>query len=415
MKKVLSLLMVLAVVVPLFSTTRVYADDNTVVVDGVTFSKNMQILVKYPVDKIDESYTIPKSVAIIGNNAFSESYGRRGNTYLKNIIIPNSVTSIGEYAFSNCTNLESIIIPDSVTTIGSKAFSECTNLESVVLSQNIDSLKPHTFNGCSSLKEITIPENVEDIDHAFTECIGIESVEIPANVTNMWGAFDNCTNLKKVVFQKAMHTFTGFNGCVSLENIIVPDGVNKIGFGHGDGLKGCKSLKCITIPESVTLIVDNAFDGCSSLTDVYYGATEIEWNSIEIGTGNGFLQTANIHFTEPDKNEIKVTLYGKKLSFDQPPVIENGRTLVPLRAIFEALNAEVAWDGETQTVRAIRYGTYIELQIGSNEMKVNNEIKILDVPAKTINDRTMVPARAIAEAFGCNVSWDAENNAVIIN
>ena len=127
------------------------------------------------------------------------------------------------------------------------------------------------------------------------------------------------------------------------------------------------------------------------------------------------MKYANIHFAEPDKSEIKVSVNGKKLKFDQPPVLENGRTLVPLRAIFEALGAEISWDRETQTIRAIRYGTYIELQIGSNEMKVNNEIKTLDVPAKIINERTMVPARAVAEAFGCNVKWDAENNAVIIN
>jgi len=408
MKKVLSLLMVLAVVLSLFSATTVFANDNTVVVDGVTFSKNMKILVKYPAGKTDESYTIPDSVTIIESSAFSY------NKYLKNIIIPNSVTSIGGRAFDGCSNLESVVLPDSVTTIGSGAFSSCTNLESVVLPKKIEVLPNSLFNSCSSLKSIVVPDGVKTIEGgAFRYCTSLESVIIPDSVTYIGSAFSGCSSLKNITLPENIGDYIdGFSECTSLESIVIPDGVHYI--SHS-AFNGCSSLKSITIPESVTTIDDYAFSKCSSLTDIYYGATEIEWNSINVGSDNGFLEYANIHFTESDKSEIKVTLYGKKLSFDQPPVIENGRTLVPLRAIFEALNAEVAWDGETQTVRAIRYGTYIELQIGSNEMKVNNRIITLDVPAKTINDRTMVPARAIAEAFGCSVSWDAENNAVIIN
>ena len=83
--------------------------------------------------------------------------------------------------------------------------------------------------------------------------------------------------------------------------------------------------------------------------------------------------------------------------------------------IFEALDAEVVWDDITRTVRAAKGDTTIELPIGSNELKVNQEIKYLDVPAKIINNRTMVPARAVAEAFGCNVAWDDINRVVIIN
>lgn len=406
MKRILSILVVAIMVFSLLSVTTVFADDNTVVVDGVTFSKNMKILVKYPIDKTDESYAIPDSVTIIGNNAFGQ------NEFLKNITIPDSVTSIGEGAFSNCTNIESIVVPDSVTTIGMDAFSGCVKLKSAVLPHNINELSWGLFHACQSLKNISIPDSVTMIGvDTFGQCTALESINIPDSVTHILSnAFYGCTSLKNVSLSKNIWNLDGFGVCTNLETIVIPDGIEHIG-----SFTNCSSLRSITIPESLVSITNNAFDGCTSLTDVYYGATEIEWNSIEIGTGNGFLQTANIHFAEPDKNEIKVTLNGKKLSFDQPPVIENGRTLVPLRAIFEALNAEVAWDGETQTVRAIRYGTYIELQIGSNEMKVNNEIKLLDVPAKTINDRTMVPARAVAEAFGCNVRWDAENNAVIIN
>lgn len=111
---------------------------------------------------------------------------------------------------------------------------------------------------------------------------------------------------------------------------------------------------------------------------------------------------------------ISVKINGNYVQFDQPPVLENGRTLVPLRAIFEALGANVQWDGNTQTVTATKDGTKITLQIGSTRMYVNGNIKTLDVPAKLINSRTLVPVRAISEAFGCKVDWIQDTQTVVI-
>ena len=111
---------------------------------------------------------------------------------------------------------------------------------------------------------------------------------------------------------------------------------------------------------------------------------------------------------------ITVKVNGSSIAFDQPPVLENGRTLVPLRAIFEALGANVQWDGNTQTVMATKNGVIISLQIGSTQMYVNENVKTLDVPAKLINSRTLVPVRAISEAFGCTVDWDGNTQTVLI-
>lgn len=115
-------------------------------------------------------------------------------------------------------------------------------------------------------------------------------------------------------------------------------------------------------------------------------------------------------------NGISVTLNGVKIDFaDQEPTIVEGRTLVPLRAIFEALGASVEWDGATSTVTSQKDSTTISLTIGSNVLYRNGEAKTLDVPAQIMNGRTMVPARAVAEAYGVKVDWDGYTQTVILN
>lgn len=115
-------------------------------------------------------------------------------------------------------------------------------------------------------------------------------------------------------------------------------------------------------------------------------------------------------------NDIKVVINGETQSYDndQPPVIKNNRTLVPMRGIFEALGAEVYWYADTQTVVAIKGKTFIELQIGSYIAYVNGEQVILDQPAEVINGRTMVQIRFVSEALGAKVDWEGATNTVII-
>ena len=105
---------------------------------------------------------------------------------------------------------------------------------------------------------------------------------------------------------------------------------------------------------------------------------------------------------------------GNEIKFDQQPVIENGRTLVPLRAIFEALGADVDWDDATRTVTSVKGNTTVELAIDSTEMKINGAVKVIDVPAQIVNSLTLVPVRAISESFDCLVDWDGNTRTVVI-
>lgn len=112
--------------------------------------------------------------------------------------------------------------------------------------------------------------------------------------------------------------------------------------------------------------------------------------------------------------EIKVTINGKRIEFDVQPQLINDRTMVPLRAIFETLGAEVEWNGDTQTVSATKDKMIVVSTIGSNIMYVNDEEKTMDVAPVIKDGRTLVPARFVAEAFGCSVDWDGNTNTVII-
>ena len=113
-------------------------------------------------------------------------------------------------------------------------------------------------------------------------------------------------------------------------------------------------------------------------------------------------------------DDIKVLVNGKSLTMDQPPVLVNDRTLVPVRAIFEALGAKVDWNNDTNTATGELNGTTVEIQIENTVAKVNGKDVTLDVPAKLISDRTLVPVRFISESLGAKVDWEDATQTVVI-
>lgn len=131
-----------------------------------------------------------------------------------------------------------------------------------------------------------------------------------------------------------------------------------------------------------------------------------EYGNSDGSEGNPFIVQA----VEP----IRVLLNGKEIIFDQYPILENNRTLVPIRSIFEAMDAKVDWDEDTQTVTVTKADVSIIMQAGNTLAYKNGKEIVLDVPAKIVNDRTLVPDRFIAESLGAKVSWDAKENRVVI-
>ena len=169
-----------------------------------------------------QSVTIPNSVRNIGNHAFrgcniclficNSTYFQNDDACLfnkdktaivsrikdcVNYIIPNSVTKIGDYAFSSCKSLQSITIPNSVTSIGDRAFSSCKSLQSITIPNSVKSIGDRAFSSCKSLQSITIPNSVTKIgSEAFSRCESLQSITITNSVTSIgYEAFFLCTHL----------------------------------------------------------------------------------------------------------------------------------------------------------------------------------------------------------------------------
>ena len=117
----------------------------------------------------------------------------------------------------------------------------------------------------------------------------------------------------------------------------------------------------------------------------------------------------------PSDDGITVYIDNKKVSFDVEPMIINDRTMVPMRAIFEALGADVTWNDASKTAKGVLGGTTVEITIGAGYIVKNGQSTYIDTPATVVSGRTLVPVRAIAASFDCNVNWDAAKQRVDIS
>jgi len=283
------------------------------------------------------SVTIPNSVTSIGISAFAfctkltsitvgsgnPNYASEGGIlYNKakteivevpkgisgNITIPNSITSIEDYAFLQCSNLVSVTIPDSVTSIGGNAFQQCTSLASVTIPDSVTSIGEGAFGKCTSLAAI----NVNSGNRLYSSDNGVlynkdktiliqfpggktGAFTIPDSVTRFGKeAFNACINLTSVTIPNSVTSIGSwlFTGCRSLTSVTIPNSVTSIGDG---AFASCPSLASITIPNRVTSIGERAFSSCTSLTSVKFEGTIASRNldnwAFGVGTGgySGYL------------------------------------------------------------------------------------------------------------------------------
>ncbi|MDD6831222.1 MAG: leucine-rich repeat protein [Firmicutes bacterium] len=200
-----------------------------------------------------KNVVVNDGVTTIGEQAFA------GLFYLESASIPKSVNNIGRQAFHG-SNLKSVTIAGSNTVIETEAFYLCDYLETLTIMSGTTKIGSYAFSGCSSLKSITLPDSVTQIlDSAFQSCSKLETIRIPKNVkTIYYSTFADCTNLKNVEFNNALTKIDklAFYNCTSLETLSFPASLKTIG---ESAFSGCTSLKKAELPDGLQYIKDYAF------------------------------------------------------------------------------------------------------------------------------------------------------------
>ena len=237
--------------------------------------------------------TFDGDVTSIGEYAFSECES------LVSITLPKGITEIGEGAFNECESLVRITLPKGVQSIGRDAFKQCYALTSITIPEGVLSIGDYAFNGCNALTSITLPESITEIGYdAFMYCssltafygkyasednrclivdgellvfarAGLTSYTIPNGVTSIGGyAFYECSSLVSITLPNSVQSIgdSAFSDCESLKSIAIPNSVTSIG---RSAFYNCSSLNSITLPEGITSIGGYAFFGGSSLTTLY--------------------------------------------------------------------------------------------------------------------------------------------------
>ena len=277
------------------STKRTEEELNEAFVDGrgVKYSKDGRKLLKAP-GELSGTYSVKEGTRIICNSAFWNCRS------LSEIVIPSSVTSIGDWAFFRCSSLKYISIPKSVVCLNGNPFAywngklECLspyyiyeddvlfnkdkskiisfrnqNIKSYVIPSSVTSIGDSAFYGCRSLSEIVIPSSVTSIGKgAFSYCRSLSEIFIPSSVTSIGkGAFAICDSLSEIVIPSSVTSIGkgAFSYCRSLSEIVIPSSVTSIG---DSAFSYCDSLSEIVIPSSVISIGKGVFSYCGSLSEI---------------------------------------------------------------------------------------------------------------------------------------------------
>ena len=264
---------------------------DTTGIDGVTSSASFSYInhdtyieITGIADSVND-VVIPKEieglpVTEIGGGAFLYAS-------ITSVVIPETVTTIGQMAFLGCSSLVSVDIPASVDAISSDAFTDCNNLESFIVSE--ENTMFSSINGVlyDKNQQILIQYPAGKKDTTYTVPSG--------TIIISKGAFYNNANLENVTIANTVQSLgeTAFSYCTNLKKVILFEGIDTI---PATAFDACSSLIEVYIPKNVMTIETIAFRGCENLRNIYYSGSEEEWNNISIGANNDALTTATIHY-----------------------------------------------------------------------------------------------------------------------
>ena len=245
--------------------------------------------------------TIEDGTTTVGVSAFREC------TNLTSVSLPTSLLTLSALAFNGCTSLTSIVIPEGIDTVGASCFQNCTSLTTVSLPSTLRTIENSAFLYCSNLENISLPEGLSTVEvKAFSGCNSIRTITIPAGLTSISNyMFEHCHMLTSVTIPSGVTSIGdyAFQDC-GLTEVVLPVGLLTVG---NTAFKNCGSLASVTIPYSLTQIDYSAFANCGNLANVYYDGSEDDWAGISIGSDNGNLTSANIHYNSHTWGPITYT------------------------------------------------------------------------------------------------------------
>ena len=405
-----------------------------------------------------------KSIALPGKLTKIEIGMFENCSSLTSVSIPSSVTEMKGVVFRGCTSLKSIAIPDSVKCFEGGTFAGCTSLESIKFSAKDPAINSEQFLNCTSLRSITIPEHIIFLgDRAFKGCTNLTEVKFLGNAPHPYdfgfNVFDNCApdfKIKYILGKSGWsNPFHGYpaEAVADLKPIpeaaapvhINPDALGNIPAGITADVLTLKAqagvgfvrLDWNSISDSRGVAGYNVYKttspGSQPVTPAANHIKILSYIDPDVQTGTTYYYTVKPVFVDNSvgtaSNEVaaapKESSGTIQLTIDNPvmsgngvmkeidsgfgtaPVIKEGRTFLPIRALITEMGGNIEWDGTQQKVTIDFDGIMVELWIGQMKARVDGaETSMTAAPFISATGRTMLPLRFVGESLGCNVSWD---------
>lgn len=256
-------------------------------------------------------------------------------TNIKEVIIGQLVTDIGDDAFAGCENMTAVTIADGVTKIGCRAFDSCGNLSAITIPGSVTSIGDHAFFGCKLLQEVAIPDSVKELGvWVFSGCSSLTSVALPDNLGSIpSGTFHECSSLQEITIPGTVSFIcdSAFSGCSSLKEITLPQTTTL----EYQCFYGCSGLTMITIPASVIEIGAQAFSGCTGVTEIkfegdapVFGENEGNKAQFESVTATVYYPAGNATWTEAVRQNYGGTVTWTAENSGETGTVEPGGTLL---------------------------------------------------------------------------------------
>lgn len=416
-----------------------------------------------------QSIDIPGNLTVLGLGMFENC------SSLTSVFIPSSVTGMEGCVFRGCSSLESIAFPDSVNCLEGSNFAGCTSLKRIKFSAGDPSIGSDEFLNCTSLRSITIPEHISRVgDRAFKGCTNLTEVKFLGNAPHPYdfgfNVFDNCAPGFKIqyIFGKTgwSNPYNGYPAErileldtdipeVSTPVNVNPDALQNINEAITGNILALKAQGGVSfvkldwnkIASDTEITGYNVYKATSPGTQpeqptASVGANLFTYIDPEVKNGVTYYYMVKAVYagntTGTASNEVSVSPKraaagtielsinnpvmsgnGVKKQIDQgystAPVIKDGRTFLPIRAVIDEMGGNIKWDANERKVTTLFDGRTVELWIGSNKVRVNGTEKSSDAaPYISSTGRTMLPLRFVGESLGCDVIWNAAAQSVTI-